>query len=46
MEDAPLPEVAPSESVSETEEDAEGPTLWERHHEFLEAMILPGLTGP
>ena len=46
IENAPLPEVTPSETVSETEEDVEGPTLWELHHELLEAMWARHPEGP
>ena len=38
VEDAPLSEAAPRESAVGTEADAEGPTLWERSKDVLEAI--------
>ncbi len=46
IEDAPLLAALPSEPVAETEEGTEGPTLWELHHEFLEAMWASHPDGP
>lgn len=46
IETAPLPSLPPSDSLPETAEEAEGPTLWELHHEFLEAMWARHPDGP
>ncbi len=46
VENAPLPEVAPSETLAETEADAEAPTLWERSKDVLETIWARQPDGP
>ena len=46
IETAPLLTLPSPDSLPETAEEAEGPTLWELHHEFLEAMWARHPDGP
>ena len=46
VENAPLPEAMPSVAPSKADVDAEGPTLWELHHEALQAMWDAQPDGP
>ena len=46
VENAPLPEVLPSETPIETEAGAEEPTLWERSKDVLEAIWARQPNGP